>query len=42
MYNGQEMWQIETHTHTGVLFTKAEDANQKASMLAKYEMRLQR
>ena len=44
MYNGQEMWQIETHTHThtGVLFTKAEDANQKASMLAKYEMRLPR
>ncbi len=39
MYTGQEMWQIETHTHThtGVLFTKAEHANHKASVLEKYE-----
>ena len=39
MYNGQEMWQIETHTHThtGVLFTKAKLAIYKASVLEKYE-----
>ena len=32
MYKGQEMWQIETHTHThtGVLSTKAKYANQYA------------
>ena len=43
MYKGQEMWQIETHTHihTGVLSTKAVYAHQRASMLVKYEMRLQ-
>ena len=37
MYTGQGMWQIETHTHTDVLFTKAEHANHKASVLEKYE-----
>ena len=44
MYKGQEMWQIETHTqtHTGVLSTKTEHEDEKASILAKYEMCLQR
>ena len=37
MYTGQGMWQIETHTHRGVLFMKATYANHKASVLEKYE-----